>query len=280
MKNYKFGTRVRRVFVYLALIIIVALCVIPIWILIVNATRDTYEIQRGLSLLPSDSLRDNWDKLTGRGFSIERGFLNSIIISVSSTVLTVYFSVMTAYAIKVYDFKYKKIFYVIVLALVLIPTQVGIVGFRQYMGKLGLLNTYWPLILPAIAAPPSVFFAKQYLDSLFVKDLIYAARIDGASELGIFHRIMFPIAAPGAFTLGIFAFVASWNNFFTPFMLISKLEMYTLPMLIKTLRGDVYRTEYGSIYLGLAISIVPIMIVYAFFSRYIISGIAMGAIKE
>ena len=128
--------------------------------------------------------------------------------------------------------------------------------------------------------PASVFFAKQYLESIVITDLIDAARIDGAGELAIFHRIMMPIAAPGAFTLGIFAFVASWNNFFTPFIMISSIEKYTLPMLVQTLRGDVYRTEYGSIYLGIAVTIVPIMLIYALFSRYIVSGIALGAVKE
>jgi multiple sugar transport system permease protein len=115
---------------------------------------------------------------------------------------------------------------------------------------------------------------------MVVWDLIDAGRIDGASELGIFHTIMLPIAVPGAVTMSIFAFVGSWNNFFTPFIMISSLEKYTLPMLIQTLRGDVYRTEYGAIYLGLAITVVPIILLYAFFSRYIVSGISMGAVKE
>jgi multiple sugar transport system permease protein len=91
---------------------------------------------------------------------------------------------------------------------------------------------------------------------------------------------MLPLAVPGAATMGIFAFVASWNNFFTPFIMISSIEKYTLPMLVQTLRGDVYRTEYGAIYLGLALTVVPIIIIYAVFSRYIISGIALGAVKE
>ena len=91
---------------------------------------------------------------------------------------------------------------------------------------------------------------------------------------------MMPIAVPGAVTLGIFAFVAAWNNFFNAFILITTRDKYTLPMLVQTLRGDVYRTEYGAIYLGLAVTVVPIIIIYAIFSRYIVSGIAMGALKE
>lgn len=113
-----------------------------------------------------------------------------------------------------------------------------------------------------------------------IQDLIDAGRIDGASELGIFHTIMLPLAVPGAITMGIFAFVGSWNNFFTPFIMITSIEKYTLPMLVQTMRGDVYRTEYGAIYLGLAMTVVPIIILYAIFSRYIVSGISLGAVKD
>ena len=147
------------------------------------------------------------------------------------------------------------------------------------MSRLGLTDNYASLILPAIASAGAVFFGTQYLESMIIQDLIDAARIDGASELGIFHKIMTPLAAPGAFTMGIFAFVASWNNFFSAFVLISSFDKYTLPMLVKTLEGDVYETEYGAIYLGLAMTIVPIIVMYAFFSRYIVSGIALGSVK-
>ncbi|KRQ86276.1 L-arabinose transport system permease protein AraQ [Caloramator mitchellensis] len=278
--NYTIKTKLMRVFIYIILAILFLLCVVPIWILLVNATRSTPEIQQGLSLVPSNNLFVNWKNLTNRGFNIWRGFYNSAFISVAVTVLTVYFSMMFAYAIHVYDFASKKFLYGFIILLVMVPTQVAIIGFYKYMSLLNLLNSYIPLIVPAIAAPSSIFFAIQYLESTIVKELIEAARIDGCSELTIFHKIMLPIAKPGAVTMGIFAFVGSWNNFFTPFVLISKMQKYTLPMLVQTLRGDVYRTEYGSIYLGLAVSIVPILIVYILFSRYIVNGIAMGSVKE
>ena len=278
--NYATKTRLLRIFIYTILTILLIMCVLPVWILIVNSTRSTAEIQQGISLIPSNNLINNWKGLTGRGFSITKGFYNSAIISVSVTVLTVYFSMMFAYAIHVYEFSYTKFLYAFVIILVMVPTQVSIIGFYRYMSYLHLTNSYIPLILPSIAAPASVFFAKQYLEAVIIKDLIDAARIDGCSELGIFHKIMLPIARPGAFTLGIFAFVASWNNFFLPFIMISKMKKYTLPMLVQTLRGDTYRTEYGSIYLGLAVSIIPIIIVYAIFSKYIVNGIAMGSVKE
>lgn len=278
--SYAFRTKLLRIFIYVFLVFLAIMCILPMWILLVNSTRSTVEIQQGISLLPSSHLVTNWKNLTNRGFSISNGFKNSIIISAGVTVLSVYFSTMFAYGILVYDFFYKKFLYALVLILVLVPTQVSIVGFFRYMSMLKLTNSYIPLIIPAIASPGAIFLAVQYMQSVIVKDLIDAARIDGCGELTIFHRIMLPIAKPGAFTMAIFAFVASWNNFFTPFLLLSKIEKYTLPMLVQTLRGDTYRTDYGSIYVGLAVSIVPIIIVYGIFSKYIVSGIAMGAVKE
>jgi ABC-type glycerol-3-phosphate transport system permease component len=280
LNNYKFRTNLMRVFVYIVLDPSGHITIFPIWLLIVNATRSTTEIQQGLSLLPSTHLLDNYQILLNKGINIPRGFSNSLFVAVASTVITVYFSMLTAYGIVVYEFKGKKLFSNFIVVLVMIPMQLTIIGFFQYMSRLGLTDNYAALILPLIANAGGVFFGKQYLESMVIQDLIDAARIDGASELKIFHNIMMPLAMPGAATLGIFAFVASWNNFFNAFILITSLDKYTLPMLVKTLRGDVYRTEYGAIYLGLAITVVPVIILYILFSRYIISGIAMGAVKE
>ncbi len=278
--NYRINTYIMRFFIYLVLIILLAVTIVPIWLLIVNATRSTTEIQQGLSIFPSTHLIENYKILLGKGLDLPRGFANSLFLAVTSTIVTVYFSMLTAYGIVAYEFNGKKLFSNFIVLLVMIPMQLSIIGFYQYMSKLGLTDNYAALILPLIANAGAVFFGKQYFESMIMQDLIDAARIDGASELGIFHLVMMPLAIPGAATMGIFAFVASWNNFFNAFILISSLEKYTLPMLVQTLRGDVYRTEFGAIYLGLAATIVPIIIIYAFFSRYIVSGIAIGALKE
>ncbi len=278
--NYKLNTNIMRVLVYLVLTILLVVTIVPIWLLIVNATRSTVEIQQGISIVPSTHAVENYNILLGRGLNLIKGFTNSLFLAVASTLVTVYFSMLTAYGLVVYNFKGKAAFNNFIVVLVMIPLQLSIIGFYQYMSKLGLTDNYAALILPLIANAGAVFFGKQYFESMVMYDLIDAARIDGASELGIFHRIMMPLAVPGAVTMGIFAFVSSWNNFFTPFIMISSKEKYTLPMLVQTLRGDVYRTEYGSIYLGLAFTVVPIIIIYAIFSRYIVSGIAIGAVKE
>jgi ABC-type glycerol-3-phosphate transport system permease component len=280
MNTYKSGTYVLRFFVYLLLAILLILVIVPIWLLIVNGTRSTTEIQQGISLLPSTHMIENYNLLIGKGLDLPRGFANSLFLAVCSTIVTVYFGLLTAYGIVVFEFPGKKYFSNFIVILVMIPLQLSIIGFYQYMSKLGLVDNYLSLILPLIASASAVFFGKQYLEAIVIQDLIDAGRIDGASEIGIFHTIMLPLAIPGAITMGIFAFVGSWNNFFTPFIIISSIEKYTLPMLVQTMRGDVYRTEYGAIYLGLAMTVVPIIILYAIFSRYIVSGISLGAVRE
>lgn len=278
--NYTLSTNVMRIAIYIFLALLLIVTIVPIWLLMVNATRSTTEIQQGLSILPSIHLFENYRILTSKGMNMPLGFGNSLYLALVTTAVSVYFGMLTAYGISIYEFKGKNLFKNFVVVLVMIPMQISIIGFYHYMSMLGLTDNYLALILPSIGSAGAVFFSLQYLESMAVQDLIDSARIDGATELGIFHQIMIPLAIPGMATLGIFSFVASWNNFFTPFILITTKSKYTLPMLVKTMEGDVYRTEYGAIYLGLAMTIVPILVIYAIFSRYIVSGIAMGAIKE
>lgn len=278
--NYTINTKILRTFIYIILVILLFVTLLPVWMLIVNATRSTLEIQQGISMIPSTHVVENYKILLSKGLDLPRGTLNSLVLAGSITVVTVYFSMLTAYGVVAYEFKGRKFLYNSILVLVMIPMQLSIIGFYHYMVKLGLDDNYLALILPSMASAGAVFFCKQYLESVLIQDLMDAGRIDGASELGIFHKIMFPLAAPGAFTLAIFTFVSAWNNFFTPYVLITTRDKYTLPMLVQTLRGDVYRHEYGAIYLGLAASVVPIIIIYFVFSRYIVNGISMGAVKE
>lgn len=278
--NYKFNLQLSRGIIYILLAILLLITILPIWLLLVNATRSTSEIQQGISFLPSTHALENYHILASKGLNMGRGFINSLFLSIAITFLSVYFGFLAAYGIVVYDFGAKRFFHSLIIILVLVPMQLSIIGYFQYMSRIGLTDNYASLILPAIASAFAVFFGIQYLESVVITQLIDAARVDGASEIGIYHRIMMPLAIPGAVTLGIFTFIASWNNFFTPFILISSREKYTLPMLVQTLQGDIYRTEYGAIYLGLAITVLPVIIMYLLLSKYIVSGIAMGSVKE
>ena len=270
----------KRSMLYVLCICLCVLSLLPFWIMIVNATRNSQQIQGGVSLIPSTFFSHNLQVLQRKNFSVMVGFKNSAIIAFGSTLLSVYFSALTAYGFTVYNFKFKKFLYAVVMAIIMIPGQVTGTGFFMFMYRLGWTNSYLPLIIPSIAAASTVFFFRQYLAANFQISLVEASRIDGAGEFYTYNRIVMPIMVPAMATMGIMAVIGSWNNYLTPLMLLSDPTMKTLPMMVKELRGDIYRTEFGSIYLGLAMTALPLLIVYFCFSKYIIAGVAVGGVKE
>lgn len=276
----KTGSKIFTVVVYIVCIFLTILSIFPFWVMVMNATRSTVEIQeRALSFLPSSYFSNNLKILLSKSFNPMTGFLNSIIISTCSTLCAVYFSTLTAYSIVVYDWKMKRAFFSFIMAVMMIPAQVTTIGFYQMVYKLGLLNNFLPLILPAIAAPSMVFFMKQYMEPALSLEIIQSARIDGAKEFFIFNKIALPIMKPAIATQAIFAFVSKWNELFLPQIILTKSELYTMPVMVSLLRGDIYRTEFGSIYLGLTLTVLPLFVVYFLLSRYIIAGVALGSVK-
>lgn len=269
-----------KVFIYIICIILTIISILPFWIMIVNATRSTYEIQQNaISFLPSGYFFNNLKILLGKSFNPAKGFLNSFIISAGATGLAVYFSSLTAYALTAYEWKLRQPFFSFIMAVMMIPGQITMIGFYQMAYKLGLTNNMWMLILPAIASPSMVFFMRQYLQSTLSLEIVQSARIDGAGEFLTFNRIVLPIMKPAIATQAIFSFVSSWNNLFTPLVLLTDQDKYTMPIMVSLLRGDIYKTEYGSVYLGLTLTVLPLIAVYLLLSKYIIAGVALGSVK-
>ena len=270
----------KRSMIYVFCSVLSLLAIVPFWLMIVNATRSSQDIQRSVSIIPSNFLGSNWQVLASKHWNVATGFRNSAIIAFGSTILSVYFSAMTAYGFKVYNFKGRAFLYAVVMAIIMIPGQVTGTGFFMFMYQIGMTNNLLALIIPSIAAAATVFFFRQYLEANFQISLVEAARIDGCGEFKIFNRIVIPIMVPAMATMGIMAMIGAWNNYLTPLMLLSDSSLKTLPMMVQELRGDIYRTEYGSIYLGLTLTAAPLMIVYFAFSKYIIAGVALGGVKE
>lgn len=269
-----------KVVIYVVCILLAILSIAPFWIMLVNATRSTTEIQQhAVAFLPSSYLMKNMAILLGKSFDPMRGFINSLIISCCATGLAVYFSTMTAYGLVVYDWKLKNAFFSFIMAIMMIPAQVTMIGFYQMVYKIHMTNNLSMLILPAIASPTMVFFMRQYMIPSLSLEIIQSARIDGAREFYIFNKIALPIMKPAIATQAIFSFVSSWNNLFTPLVLLTDKEKYTLPIMVSLLRGDIYKTEFGSIYLGLSLTVLPLIIVYLILSKYIIAGVALGSVK-
>lgn len=273
-------TRSVKTLLYLALILLSTACFTPFWLMIVNATRSGNEIMTGFSLLPGGSLASNWE-VVSENMSLSRGFANSLFLAVCNTALVSYFSALTAYGLAFYKFPGAKVIFTVMLVFMMVPSQLSLLGFYDLCNKLGMIDSYWPLILPSIASPSTVFFLRQYILSVMPKSILEAPRIDGAGELKIFHRIALPIMAPGIATMAIGAFIGSWNNYLLPMMLINTPAKRPLPVMVAELSAvrDI-TTNLGATYLVVAISVVPVMIAFCFFSRYIISGISAGSVKE
>ena len=274
------GYKIKKGILYILLILLAATCMFPFWMMIVNATRSGNEIVTGFTLIPSTHLKENWEQVF-QFFNLFKGMWNSLIVSVPATLLCAYFSMMTAYGLAFYKFKGNKVIFGAILAFMMIPGQLSLIGFYLLCTKMHLVNSYIPLIIPAIAAPGTVFFLKQYTEASLSKSLIEAARIDGASELYSFHRIVIPVLSPAVATMGIMAFIGNWNNYLLPMIIINKNDKMTLPVMMATLKAstDINRNQ-GAIYLSVAISVIPILLVFAFFSKYIISSVSAGAVKE
>lgn len=267
-----------RGIIYFFLILLVIICFIPFYMMIVNSTRSNSEILRGFSLMPSGSLIDNYFTLDSY-INIWLGFRNSLIVAVSVTILNSYFSALTAFALVVYQFKGKNVIFITFIVMMMVPGQLGLIGLYDLASTLGMLDTYWPLIIPAIAAPFTVFFFRQFLVTTMPMSILESGRIDGAGETYMFHRLVLPILSPAIATMGIFTFIGSWNNFLFPLVIIRSPRLYTLPIMIRQLQGSPVAQNLGAIYLGIAISVVPIMIAFLFLSKYIISSITAGAVK-
>jgi multiple sugar transport system permease protein len=287
----KAGRIASRTGTYVLLIVVAFVCIVPFYVMMVNATRTNQEINRGPSIMPGTALVENWQTLIqGRidpntglrsgGLDVPRGFFNSVVVALSSTLLAAYFSALTAYGFAMYRFRGQGLLFGLILSVIMLPPTIMLVGLFKLSLTLNLYDTRLILILPAIASPYTVFFLRQYTKSVVNPSLVEAARIDGAGEFLIFHKVGLPLVLPGIATMSIFGFLVQWNNYLVPLTLLNSQEKYTLPLIIQQLNTTTYQRDFGAMYLGIALSVVPIIIAFAFLSRYLIAGIAFGGVKE
>ena len=288
-KNYMLIQKIKSAGCFVVCLLLAAVCLVPLWIMICNATHDRFHLSvNPINFIPGGDFGTNFyniskgDMAQFPDFNVWTGYINSLIIAGCSTVLTVFFSALTAYGLTVYNFKVRDTAYTIILAVMMIPVQVTSTGFVQFMvGTLGLANSYIPLILPAIAAPAVVFYMRQYMKSSFPLDIVEAARIDGCGEFRTFISIAIPMCKPAIAVQAIFAFVANWNNYYTQNMIIlSNTKRYTMPIMIQNVLGQDKHPDAGAQYAAVALSIIPIVVIYLALSKFIVGGVALGGVKE
>ena len=274
------GLHARRAIAYIVLIIISFFCLFWFYVMVINATRSNGELNAGFTLAPSKYLLKNWNNLVHGTLPIWFGMFNSLIIATFTAAFSVYFSTMTAYAIHAYEFKLKKYIYPFILMIMMIPTQVTALGFIKLVTKMGMMDSFIPLIVPTIASPVVFFYMKQYMESALPLSLIEAARIDGSGEFRTFNSIVLPLMKPAIAVQAIFTFVSSWNNYFTPALILHDDKKKTLPILIAQLRAaDWLKFDMGQVYVMITFSILPVIVVYLILSKHIVQGIALGSVK-
>ena len=277
----KSGNSLRSVLAHIVLIVLSFMCLFFFYILIINATRSHAELQKGFSALPGTHLLENLKNVANDGsFPMFRGIINSICISTACAGLCTYFSALTAYGLYAYEFKTRKIAFTFIMAILVMPTQVTAMGFLRLITKMGLYDTWYPLIIPSIASPAVFYFMYSYLQSSLPMSLVEAARIDGSGEFRTFNTIVFPLMKPAVAVQLIFGFVTSWNNYFIPALVLHDDKKKTLPILIAQLRSaDWLKFDMGQVYMMIAFSIFPVILVYLVLSKHIVQGVALGSVK-
>ena len=203
---------------------------------------------------------------------------NTIIIALSATLLSLFFTTLGGYGFAKFEFPGKKILFVILLATMIIPGAVMMVPTFVIMRELGWVNKFWPLIVPGAASAFGIFFFRQYISTIN-DELMDAARIDGASEFGIFWRIILPIISPGMISLGLIFFMTSWNNYLGPLIYLKSPENWTITVSINAMIGGAGMTYWGPQMAMSVISLIPLLIIFLVFQRRFAEGITAGAIK-
>lgn len=290
----------RRIICYAVLVLLAILSLFPFYIMVVNATRSHPQIQSGFSAIPGTQLwlhikqfikSERWfdvvagqqveRKVYGTSYPIFRGLGNSFLVAIFTAAFTTYFSAMTAYGIYMYNFKGKKTAFKFIMAVMMVPTQVSTLGFLQLITKLGIMNSYIPLIIPAIAAPVVFFYMYQSMEATLPYSIVEAARVDGSNEFYTFNAIVCPMLKPAFAVQAIFAFVTSWNNYFIPALVISDKKLWTVPIVIANARSaDYMMFDLGVNYTLMTVAILPLIVIYFLLSRYIIGGVTAGGVKE
>jgi multiple sugar transport system permease protein len=207
-----------------------------------------------------------------------RYFLNSLVLSVSVTLVSLFVNSLAGYAFAKFSFRGKRPIFTFLISSMIIPGQITMLPVFLLLNKLGLLNTYFGIILPGMASIFGIFLINQYLKSIS-NSFIEAAYIDGAGDFLIYWKIILPLAKPVLVTLALFTFMGTWNDFLWPLIVMTKEEMYTLPVALASLSGEhVQDTEL--MMAGSVITIIPVVIVFVALQKYYIQGIVLGGLKE
>lgn len=262
--------------IYLVLILVSITCFFPFLAMLIGSTQDNLTITTKFSLIPGSKFMQNYARMT-ENKNIWLGFFNSMWLAVLNTGICLYFSALTGYAFSKFDFKGRLPLFSVILVAMMLPGQLGVIGFYREIVDLKMLNSYWPLILPTISNCFAVFFFKQYLDSGLPNEMIEAALIDGCGEVKIYHSIVLPCMGAALVTQGVMCFIGNWNSYLHPLLILNDQSKMTLPVLLASIKSGNGSSDYGAQYVGILISVFPLVILFSFANKVIMEKISIGA---
>ena len=263
---------------YLMVALGAVVMLLPFYFMFVFASHSRTEI---FNLPPplffGDSFLANMEILTTK-IPFWRSLGWSLYVGLASTALTLLFCSMGGYAFAMFDFRFKQPLFTLVMGTMLLPSFLGMIPSFMIMDAFGWIDQPRALYIPGAASAFGIFMMRQFITSAIPRELIEAARMDGCGELGIYWRIVVPLLKPAMGTLGLITFIASWNNFIGPLIVMRSPEMYTLPLALRSMQSPV-NTEWGAVMAGSAIATLPLLVLFAISSRRLIDGLTAGAVK-
>ena len=269
----------KKISLYIVLGLIALIMLVPFYMMFVMASHTTSEIYSfPPALWFGTNLVTNFHNMVA-AVNFPLSFLNSCIVTFGNVILVLFFCSIGGYAFSVYQFPGKKVLFAILLGTMMVPWTAGIIPWFIMMSKLGWLNSFQALIIPSCANAFGIFWMRQYCQNNVPVSLIEAARIDGCSEWTIFFRVIAPILKPAYASLGIMQFVNVWNDFMQPLMILRRPEKMTLPLMLKTMVGD-RGTDYGALMFASTCAVLPLLIAFLSASKFFMSGLTSGAVKE
>lgn len=268
--------KIKRIIPICILGLISIISLVPFWLMFSMSTYKSEKIFQGMPLIPSDFLMENLKTIFSSNFIGAYG--NSLFISIIAMVISVIICSMVGYAMNVYDFRLKKQLNIFIMMTMMVPMQIGVIGYMIEMRNIGLNRTLWPMIFVWFANGFGAFWMISFIRGALPIELVESSRIDGANELKIFWSIVIPCVKPGLLTLGLLIFLWSWNSYMIPLVFINNATNYTIPIFIKSL-ASAYRTDYGAQLAGLTLATLPLLLLFIFGSKSFISGLTAGAVK-
>ncbi|MBN2440522.1 MAG: carbohydrate ABC transporter permease [Spirochaetales bacterium] len=275
------GKGIRKTILYLILSIFLVIFAYPFYTVFVLGTHSIGTIYTNPPpMLPGDKLQENWVNLF-KTIPFHLNIMNSILVAVLQTGTVIFFCTMAGFALAKYNFKGKNIIYTFILLTLMIPPFLSIIPAFQMMVWFRWINTYFPLFVPGMASAFGIFIMTQFITTSVPSELMDAARIDGLNEFSILLNVGFPLSMPGIAVLGTVTFIGSWNNFLWAMIMLQEKSMHTIPVALSAFQMLQEGTGafMGSKFLGNAIAIIPLLLIFLIFSKRIISNFLAGSIK-